>query len=311
MDLFNGMSIRILTLALLIVMLLPLPAAYAQDDASWLYNQINGLRASLGLHGYAWNGPLNAAAQAHSEWMASTGIISHEGEFDRGPGDRALTFGYGGRWVSENIFGGLNASPQQAWNFWVNSASHYSAIAHTSKNEMGVGIATSGEGLVYYTLLVGEGSGVDAPPPLPEEAAAPQAVEVAGEAPPAQPQQSAPVEPPPPITLTPSATIASQTPTITWTPTYTWTPSPTASIPPPSATPIRLATARPLPTQTEVAILPSPTEAVLQLAPVDEEPETVLIEQDGFNVRQLLPIIIAAQVIGIGGVLWRLWTRRG
>jgi hypothetical protein len=44
---------------------------------------------------------------------------------------------------------------------------------------------------------------------------------------------------------------------------------------------------------------------------VDEEPETVLIEQDGFNVRQLLPIIIAAQVIGIGGVLWRLWTRRG
>jgi hypothetical protein len=61
----------------------------------------------------------------------------------------------------------------------------------------------------------------------------------------------------------------------------------------------------------EVAILPSPTEVVLQLAPVDEEPETVLIEQDGFNVRQLLPIIIAAQVIGIGGVLWRLWTRRG
>ena len=178
---FNGSLSRLVALALLIVLALPVPSAQAQDDATWLYDQINGLRASLGLHGYAWNGALNAAAQAHSEWMAATGIISHEGEFDRGPGDRAVTFGYGGRSVTENIYGGGRANPQIAWNFWVNSGVHYAAIAHVNKNEIGIGVAR-GEGGTYYTLMFGQGSGVAAPAPpaqVPEEPVAPEIVPVA------------------------------------------------------------------------------------------------------------------------------------
>ena len=308
------MSTRLLVVALLIMIVWPMPIGYAQDDATWLYNQINGLRASLGLHSYAWNGALNAAAQAHSEWMAATGIISHDGDGDRGPGERAVTFGYGGRFVSENIFGGMRALPQQAWAYWTSSSIHYAAITHSGKNEVGVGIATSGEGIVYYTLMFGEGSGVDAPPPPPQPA---EEVPVAATVPQEeQPPPAASTEPPPPtrppITFTPSPTIPSQTPTITWTPTYTWTPSPSPTIPPPTSTPIRLATAAPLPTDTEVAIVPSPTDMIVQLSPLNT-PEDMLVADEGgsdFSVRRLLPIIIAAQVIGIGVVLWRLWFRR-
>ena len=326
---FNGSLSRLVALALLIVLALPVPSAQAQDDATWLYDQINGLRASLGLHGYAWNGALNAAAQAHSEWMAATGIISHEGEFDRGPGDRAVTFGYGGRSVTENIYGGGRANPQIAWNFWVNSGVHYAAIAHVNKNEIGIGVAR-GEGGTYYTLMFGQGSGVAAPAPpppaqVPEEPVAPEILPVAEAASQAAepPPQNVPAEPPPPtrppITFTPSPTIPSQTPTITWTPTYTWTPSPTASIPPPTETPIRLATAIPLPTDTEIALAASPTQIVLQLLPAEApeddppEPEAVRVvdeSSDGIGLRQLLPIIIVVQVVGLGWVLWRLWYRK-
>ncbi|MFP4323497.1 MAG: CAP domain-containing protein, partial [Anaerolineales bacterium] len=97
--------------AMLAFWLMAPPPASAQADQDWLLQNINALRANLGLHQYAPNSALYAAAQAHADWMAATGTISHTGANDSSPGARAAAFGYGGSMVSENIYGGVNAAP--------------------------------------------------------------------------------------------------------------------------------------------------------------------------------------------------------
>jgi len=97
----------------------------AQDAASDLLGRINGLRASLGLPAYTFNGTLAAAALNQAQYMANTGQISHTQSDGSTPSSRAAAAGYGGRWVSENIYAGSSARVADAWNFWLNSPIHY------------------------------------------------------------------------------------------------------------------------------------------------------------------------------------------
>ncbi len=53
------------------------PPAAAQDDVSWLLQQINALRASVGVPGFSLNAQLSAAATQHSAYMATTCDVSH------------------------------------------------------------------------------------------------------------------------------------------------------------------------------------------------------------------------------------------
>lgn len=332
-----------LTRVLLVVVLggiylFPSHHAHAQDEVTWLYEQINALRATLGLSGYRLNGSLSAAAQSHSEWMAATGIIAHEEDNGSGPPDRAATYGYGGLWVAENIYGGVNANASTAWNWWLNSPTHYNAITSASKTDVGIGIA-QGSGMRFYTLLFGQGSTEGLPPPQPtadpnlvvaavvdsivagadevitirEESSVPQA-EVAVDDPPL----------PPPITFTPSPTIPTYTPTITWTPTFTWTPSLTTTPLLPTTTPVQLGTAIPL----EVALAmtpsitpsPSQTSVLVALSSVVDsytaprspqlQATVVADEESGFQLHLLLIPIIGLQVVGLGWVLWRLVAKK-
>jgi len=301
------------------------PAA-AQDDVSWLHQQINALRGNLGVHGYALNGALMAAAQSHSEWMASVDRVAHTQDNGSTPGDRARAAGYGGRLVSENVYAGYNASAETAFNWWLSSEIHYAGMVNPDKTDLGIGVAQNGP-MRYYTLVFGYGSGGGAPPPPPEPALDPieieppiEPAEVAAQAPiEAAPVQQAaqPTQPPPPppaATFTPSPTIPTRTPTTTWTPTFTWTPSPTVALPTPTGTPIVLPTAAPL---QEIALLPSPTPLRVQLAPLQKTPQEVAVslppnstpptdQRDGFSLRPLLALLIGVQVVGIGWVLWRL-----
>lgn len=301
----------------LVAPLAPAPS-YAQDDVTWLYERINTLRGSLGLKGYRLNGSLSAAAQAHSEWMAATESVSHTQDNGSTPGSRAVAFGYGGRFVSENIYSGYRAGAADAFNWWSNSSIHYAGMTHASKTDIGIGVARNGE-MSYYTLVFGQGSDEGLPlppPPAPAEPptdippapsaddAAPDAEQAVAEAPP-------PTNPPAPTrivpTWTPSPTIASPTPTPTWTPTATWTPSPTTTDVPPTSTPIVLPSAAPL----ELAQLISPTPQVIQLPVVDEPEEEASVEADGFDWRDWLPVIIGIQVLGVGWVVYRLWKTSG
>lgn len=125
----------------------------AQD----VINAVNQVRAARGLPAYQINGALMAAAQAHSEYQASINSATHTGQGGSSVLARALAAGYGnGAAVSviENIYSGMNATPQQAVNWWQGDSLHLSTLISTRHQEAGAGVARNGE-RVFYTLDVG------------------------------------------------------------------------------------------------------------------------------------------------------------
>ncbi|HEX3049515.1 MAG TPA: CAP domain-containing protein [Aggregatilineaceae bacterium] len=298
-------------LLLLILVLSATNPALAQDDTTWLVQQINTLRGGLGLGGYALNAQLTSAATQHSEYMATTCDIAHNESNGSTPASRAAANGYVGDHVSENIYGGSNAKATDAWNFWINSPVHYAGLVHGLLNEVGVGIAHGPCGH-YYTLLFGHRADVNAPP-------APAAA--SGGQPAVQPTQK-PYVPPPP-SRTPTATIPTFTPSPTWTLTPTHHPSltidagqadaatavaiaqqtalayevaalasPTVTTEPPTQTPPPTATETPVtPTET---ITPTMTPTLAPVEAVEAEPT------DDFEVRDLIPFALLGQAILVG-----------
>ena len=180
-----------LALALLAALALGPGAVSAQDDAGWLIGQVNNLRASTGIAGVVPNGQLGAAAYQHSEYMATTCDVSHTESNGSTPADRAAANGYAGSRVIENIYGGGNAGPSRAWEFWINSPIHYNGMVNPSVNEIGIGIARGACG-TFFTMVLGYRADVTAPPAPP---------------PPAEPEIPAPL-PVPDILATPRSAEA-------------------------------------------------------------------------------------------------------
>jgi hypothetical protein len=297
---------------LLIVCSLRPPHNNAQAQSGeqlWLFNQINNLRAQVGLHSYVWNPQLAAAAQQHSEYMAATGHISHQQSNGSMPSDRAAANGFGGSWVSENIYGGGMATASHAWNFWLNSSVHYAGMTNRNTNSIGIGVASG-----YYTLVFGYVSGVEAPPaqPVDNPPASEQDDETVDVAPvQAPPQAPPPTRAPPTLTFTPSPTVPTFTPTPTWTLTPTWTPSASPTPAPPTSTPISLPTAAVIvaaePTEVVVAVPVMPTQ--VDSDPPRQRQVTISDDDEGFKINDLLPVFLAAQVILIGIGIYSLFFR--
>ncbi len=256
------------------------PPVQAQaDEKTWLLNQINNLRVQHNLHAYSWNAQLAAAAQQHSEYMAATGDISHQESNGSMAADRAAANGYTGDWIMENIYGGYQASANDAWTFWTNSAIHYNGLVHQQVNEIGIGIASDGTGR-YFTLVFGRGgSGINLPPSNP----------------PVTPVSTRRPLPPTPTT-TPSPTVPTFTPTVTWTFTPTWTPTPSSTPPPNTPTPIKLPTAAIVVAQ---EVTPDASRSIV--------PPTV---EDDTDLQDFLPYLVVGQVILIGVAILSIIFRR-
>ncbi|MBZ0277533.1 MAG: LysM peptidoglycan-binding domain-containing protein [Anaerolineae bacterium] len=152
----------LLTLVLLLIAAFP---AGAQDEINDLLGRINNLRASLGLYAYTYNSALASAAQSQAQWMVDTGSISHTRPDGSNPRSRATAAGYPSTWVSENIYGGTNATTDDAWSFWLNSPIHYAGITSPRSTEIGIGAAHGGWGAAY--VLVFGNPGGQAPPAPP------------------------------------------------------------------------------------------------------------------------------------------------
>lgn len=125
----------------------------AQDVAGDLLGRINALRASLGLPGYTLNGALSAAAANQAQWMAATGQISHTQSDGSTPSSRAAAAGYGGSWVSENIYAGSHAGVGDAWGFWLNSPIHYRGMTNPNYQEIGIASATGDRGRAFVLVF--------------------------------------------------------------------------------------------------------------------------------------------------------------
>jgi hypothetical protein len=144
-------------LLLACVLLAPAQIARAQGEGN-LFWDVNGLRTSLGLAPYNRSATLDAAAAAHARWMVDSGQISHTQPDGSTPRVRAQRAGYNSNWVSENIYGGSNATASVAWNWWLNSPVHYRGITSPNYNDIGIGAASGAWGSAYV-LLFGNSTG--------------------------------------------------------------------------------------------------------------------------------------------------------
>ncbi len=126
------------------------------QDANGLISEVNSLRATHGLTPYIADSGLSALAQAQSEYQASIGRVTH---------DRADGSGIPAR--SENVCGGINMSAATCVkSMWTDPLHLYTLIGLDS-GSVGGGVATAGDGGVYYTLLVnssGKDTGLEKQP---------------------------------------------------------------------------------------------------------------------------------------------------
>ncbi len=139
------------------------PSQAKSGSAYDLIAAVNQLRQANGLPPYQTNGSLMAAAQAHSDYQASIGSITHTGAGGSNAKSRAIAAGFGGGaavGVSENIAGGGGMTYQAAVQMWQGDSLHMNTMLGGNYTDVGAGVAVSGNS-VYFTLDVGYISGAE------------------------------------------------------------------------------------------------------------------------------------------------------
>lgn len=152
-----------LSISLLLVVLsgISTPGRAQAGDPYSLIEAVNNLRAANGLPAYQVNPILMSIAQAHSDYQAAIGQVTHTGPGGTRPKDRAVAAGYGGVgtfFISENIAGGNDLSVDEVISWWLGDAPHTQTMLGANYREIGAGVAES-NGFVYYTIDVASGSG--------------------------------------------------------------------------------------------------------------------------------------------------------
>lgn len=142
---------------LLTLGLAPLPVPEQAETPSQVIAAVNAFRTSKGLPALEVDYALMGAAQAHSDYQASIGKVTHYGVDGSRPIDRAYAWGFGDgatSFVSENIAGGYKVTIQTAiYDFWQDDA-HLHTMLNPNAIYIGAGVATSGSS-TYYTVDTG------------------------------------------------------------------------------------------------------------------------------------------------------------
>ena len=141
-------------------------SSHAQaGDPYGLIDGVNGLRAANGLPSYETNSILMSIAQAHSDYQAAIGQVTHTGSGGTAPRDRAAGAGYGGGgtfFISENIAGGTDLSVDGAVSMWLGDDPHIQTMLGANYRDIGAGVSEA-NGFVYYTIdvayVAGSGTG--------------------------------------------------------------------------------------------------------------------------------------------------------
>jgi LysM repeat protein len=118
---------------------------------------VNEFRAANGLPPLQIDPILMSIAQAHSDYQASIGTVTHTGPGGSSLRDRATAAGFGGGatvFLSENIAGGMNMSIHTAiYQYWQDDL-HLYTMLNPAAVYIGAGVAVSGN-TVYYTVDAG------------------------------------------------------------------------------------------------------------------------------------------------------------
>jgi len=108
-------------------------------------NLINNERISRGLHPYAVQSQLLAAARAHAQDMACNHFTGHTGSDGSSVRDRVEAQGYSWSWIGENYYATGNTvdGPEVAFNWWMNSTPHRNNLLHSMYTEFAIGYVYS------------------------------------------------------------------------------------------------------------------------------------------------------------------------
>ncbi len=127
--------------------------------AGQVLRMLAAVRAGLGLRLLANNPALNASAVWKSLHMARFDYFEHDDKAPpvaRSPFQRAVDCGYGNRWIGVVIAAG-QSSAQEAVADWLASPGHRRIIEGPEYSEVGVGVAQSPQGRIYWTIDLGRG----------------------------------------------------------------------------------------------------------------------------------------------------------
>ncbi len=106
---------------------------------------INSARAAAGLPALHLNTQLSASAQAHSQDMACSGLLSHTGSDGSTADSRIASAGYNASITRENIYAQppqYGGNPQAAMDWWMSDSTHREAVLNSQVTDVGVGYAS-------------------------------------------------------------------------------------------------------------------------------------------------------------------------
>ncbi|MPY58588.1 CAP domain-containing protein [Streptomyces spongiae] len=121
--------------------------AASADELTTLVTLVNEERAKAGCAAVTVNEKLTKAAQDHSQDMADHGTLSHTGSDGSSFTDRYERVGYSWSTGGENIAAGYT-TPESVMAGWMASSGHKANILNCAFEEIGVGLAQSGN---YWT----------------------------------------------------------------------------------------------------------------------------------------------------------------
>lgn len=102
----------------------------------------------------AWDDRLETAAQLHSEYMAATNQMTHMGRNGSSFVDRITAQGYQLATGAENVAAGY-PSYTSVLAGWMGSPGHCSNLMNPNFSDVGVGLARSASGVLYWTQNFG------------------------------------------------------------------------------------------------------------------------------------------------------------
>jgi uncharacterized protein YkwD len=155
---------RLLSLLPALVLVVAGPVARAQDkkeaafqmtpEEKKLLELTNAARAKEKLPPLAPNPLLFKAARLHSANMAKKGEMNHVLD-GKTPVHRAQAVGYAYRRLAENIAWNDGLPLKTIMDGWMKSKHHRENILQPAFEEIGLGIARSDKGEIYYTQVFG------------------------------------------------------------------------------------------------------------------------------------------------------------
>ena len=115
-----------------------------------VFDLTNAVRIRHGLAFLSWSDKLADVARAHSVDMSLNSFFSHTNLAGLSPFDRMKNAGIRYYMAAENLAAGQKDAAQ-AMNDWMNSEGHRKNILTPELEELGVGVAISPEGRLFYT----------------------------------------------------------------------------------------------------------------------------------------------------------------